>query len=219
MPDGELIISQFIEDHIGSPGCILEEVLHVDDPGEYTARRQLAQHALFHHLEHVVADKLYRVQFGRKHVDSAIEIQHRFAEQGHRRWHRCIMRLRQPRQVEQSGADSHASTAHIVIAADQASYILAERPAVDIPGYLNHLQVGIGYTVPQAFRESQQEKDDLILLVGVEAPDHTEVHQGQAAVIGEHDIAWMGVAVENAIDDDLLEIGRKQVFGDGTRVE
>src|ERR687885_475973 len=50
----------------------------------------------------------------------------------------------------------------------------------------------------EPLRERQQEQDLLVLLASVEATDHPEVHQRQAPVIGQQDVARVRIAVENA---------------------
>ena len=95
-----------------------------------------------------------------------------------------------------------------MVAADQAAHLLGEAAAVEVFGYLHHVQVGVGDAVPLALGEGQQEADDAVLLARIEAAHHAEVHQRQAAVVGYVDVAGVGVAVEHAVDHDLLEVGR-----------
>ena len=83
---------------------------------------------------------------------------------------------------------------------------------------LDHVQVGVGDALAEAFREGQQEQDHLVLLAGVEAADHAEVHERQAAVVGQQDVARVRIAVEHAVDGDLLHVRRQQVGGDGLRI-
>src|SRR5205807_6105501 len=99
-------------------------------------------------------------------------------------------------EVEQGCSYSHTSTAHVVVTADEGTDILGEGAAVDIFGYLNHVQIGVGYAFAQALGEGQQQEDDIVFLTGVEAADHTEIHQGQAAIIGEEDVARVGITVD-----------------------
>ena len=79
---------------------------------------------------------------------------------------------------------------------------------------LDHVQVGVGHALAESLRKGQQEQDHLVLLAGIEAADHAEVHQGQAAVVGEQDVAGVRIAVKDAIDGDLLHVRRQQVFSD-----
>ena len=118
-----------------------------------------------------------------------------------------MVRVRQPGQVEQRRPQRHPPAAHVVVAADQRADVLRERPPVEVLGDLHHLQVGVGHAVALALRESQQQQDDVVLLPGVEAPDHPEVHQRQLALVGEEDVAGVRVAVEDAVDHHLLQVG------------
>src|SRR6266516_1103398 len=116
------------------------------------------------------------------------------------------MRLRQPGQVQQRGTYRHASTTHVVITAHQSTDILDKRATVNVSAQLDHVQVGVGDAFSQAIREGKQQQDDPVLLAGVEAPDHAKIHQRYTTIIGEEDIAWMRVAMENAINHNLLEV-------------
>ncbi len=93
-----------------------------------------------------------------------------------------------------------------MIAADQGGDILGERAAVNFPGNFDHFQVGIGDAGPHAFGKGEQQQNNAILLAGIESPDHAKIHQRQVAIVGQQDIAGMGVTVKYAIDHDLLEV-------------
>src|SRR5438874_226766 len=117
-----------------------------------------------------------------------------------------MMGLGYASEIEQGGTYSHATAAHVVVAADKGTDILGEGTAIDIFGYLDHFQVGVGNTFALSLGEGQEQEDDVVLLAGVETPNHTKVHEGQASIITEQDVAWMGITVEGTIDNDLLEI-------------
>ena len=40
-----------------------------------------------------------------------------------------------------------------------------------------------------------------------------EVEQGDAAVLGQEDVAGVGIGMEEAVDQDLLEIGPEELLG------
>ena len=46
-----------------------------------------------------------------------------------------------------------------------------------------------------------------------DAPDHAQIDQRDAPVFGQKDVAGMRVCVENAVDENLFEIGVKELFG------
>ena len=77
---GEAVVGQLVEDHLGAPRRVLDQVLHVEHPGEDPPGRELRQDPLLHHVEHVVADQLHRVELGREHAHRAVEVEHRLAQ-------------------------------------------------------------------------------------------------------------------------------------------
>ena len=100
------------------------------------------------------------------------------------------------------------------------SYTNAETRAAwaEILRLLDHVQIGFGNPLSETFRKREQEEDHLVLLARVEAADHAEVHQCQAAIVGEQDVAGVRIAVEDAIDGDLLHVRREQILGDALRI-
>ena len=63
-----------------------------------------------------------------------------------------------------------------MIATHKSTDILRECSAVDIFWYLDHLQVRISHTLALSLREGQQQENDVVLLTGIEASNHTKVH-------------------------------------------
>ena len=106
-----------------------------------------------------------------------------------------------------------------MIAADQTANVLGKGVLVQVPRLLDHLEIRLGYPLAEALREGEQEQDHLVLLTGVEATDHAEVHQRQPAVVSEQDVAGVWIAMEHAVDRDLLHVRRQQIGRDGSWVE
>ena len=61
------------------------------------------------------------------------------------------------------------------------------------------------------FADREQQLQQLLLPVGVQAAHHPEIEERDAPVVGQEDVAWMRVGVEEAVDDDLVQIGAEQL--------
>src|SRR2546421_791924 len=151
--DGELVVGELIKNHISAAGRVFKEVLHVEHPGEDAPGGELARNAFFHHIDHVVTDELDGVEFGREGTNGAVKVEHGLAEEGQRGGYRGAVGLGYACEVEQSRTYSHTSAAHVMVTADESTDVLGEGPAIDILGYLNHIQVGVSYAFAQALRE------------------------------------------------------------------
>ena len=110
----------------------------------------MARDTFFHHIDHVVTDELDGVELRREDANGAVEVEHGLAEEGHYAGYRSAMGLGYSGEVEQGRSYSHTSPTHVMVTADEGTDILGEGAAVDILGYLDHVQVGVGYAFAQA---------------------------------------------------------------------
>jgi len=67
--------------------------------------------------------------------------------------------------------------------------------------------------------DGQQPPQELLLPGRGDLAHHPHVDQGEAAVLGEEQVAGVGVGVEDAVHQDLLQIGAKQLRGQARAVE
>ena len=70
-----------------------------------------------------------------------------------------------------------------------------------------------------AFADRQQQLQQPILHLRAEPADHAEIDQRQQAVVGDEHVAGMRIGVEDAVDDDLLQIGAHQRVGEHVALE
>ena len=66
--------------------------------------------------------------------------------------------------------------------------------------------------VPRADREQQLQK--VLLHRGGDPPDHSEVEKSEPPVLRQEDVSGMRVRVEEPVDQDLLQIGLVELFGE-----
>jgi hypothetical protein len=66
---------------------------------------------------------------------------------------------------------------------------------------------------PRALADGQHQPREVLLQLRAEPPHHPQVQQRQPAVVGQEDVAGVRVGVEEAVDQDLLEVGAEQLLG------
>ena len=62
--------------------------------------------------------------------------------------------------------------------------------------------------------ERQQQRDEAVLHLRGDARGHAEVDQREPAVVGEQHVAGVRVGVDEAVDQDLVEVGAEQRAGE-----
>src|ERR1044071_6917532 len=70
-----------------------------------------------------------------------------------------------------------------------------------------------GGFVAAPLADGKKQLQKFLLRLRRDAPDHAQVNQGDAVVVCQKDVAGMRVCVEDAINEDLLEIGMEKIFG------
>ena len=65
----------------------------------------------------------------------------------------------------------------------------------------------------------EDELQQLLLHLRLDARHHAEVEQRQPAVLGDQDVAGVRVGVEEAVHQDLVEVGAAEVLGERPAVE
>jgi hypothetical protein len=65
-----------------------------------------------------------------------------------------------------------------------------------------------------AFAHRDEELQEAVLHLGCDASHHSEIDQCESSIVGDHDVAGMGIGVEEPVNQDLVEIRRKQRGGE-----
>src|SRR5688572_2207516 len=69
------------------------------------------------------------------------------------------------------------------------------------------------------FADSKKQLQQLLLQAWRKVRHHTQIEQGNIACIRQKDIAWMRVGVKKTVNQDLLQVGLKELVCEFAAVE
>ena len=90
---------------------------------------------------------------------------------------------------------------------------------VEIVFLLADLDGDVGRFVAAAFGDGEQKLEQILLQPRHDPADHTEIEQRDAVVGGDEDVPRVWVGMEEAVHQDLLEVGVKHLLGERGAIE
>jgi hypothetical protein len=89
-------------------------------------------------------------------------------------------------------------------------FVLVE--GLGLLAHAHHLRGGV---VALAVADEEEDLEQVLLHRRAGVPDHAEVEQRDPAVVRDEHVSRVGIGVEEAVDEDLLQVGPEQLLGEG----
>ena len=121
--------------------------------------------------------------------------------------------------LEDEPADLHFLDRGALLLGDDLADAAGEFLRVEVFFFLADLDRDVGGFVAAAFGDGEQELEQIFLQARHDPPDHPEVEQRDPVVGRDEDVPGVRIGMEEAVDQDLLEVGVEHFLGERGAVE
>ena len=143
-----------------------------------------------------------------------VEVQERLADRGEHRRQRDPLLAADPGNRQHRLADAEAVDAVFVLGEHEAGDLALEGLLVAALPRGADLQRHVGDLLAAAVDDAQHQLQQPLAHARVDAADHAQVEQDEAVLLVEQHVAGVRVAVEEALDEDVLEVALEDGLGE-----
>jgi len=135
-----------------------------------------------------------------------VEVQERLAEERELRRRPQAVRAGALAHVEQQSADLQLRERRVLARRHELHDLLAQRVLVERVHPFAEIDDDVRRFVAASLRRRHHQLEQPLLRPCREVPDHVEIDERDLLVVGEEDVARMRIGVEEAVDDDLVQV-------------
>ena len=135
-----------------------------------------------------------------------VEVQERLAEERELRRRPQAVRAGALAHVEQQAADLQLRERRVLARRHELHDLVAQRVLVERVHPFAEIDDDVRRFVAASLRRRHHQLEQPLLRPCREVPDHVEIDERDLLVVGEEDVARMRIGVEEAVDDDLVQV-------------
>ncbi len=179
---------------------------------QHVGRRRAGQQLVPNDVSGVLADGLVRVEARIEDAGHLVEVEERLADHGHLDRGTQTRRRGGPGQLSHHHPGLQLSHGGGLVARHQRGDLSLVLVEIEVRSPISHGHEHVGRHGSLALAHGSEESDEPVLQLRCHPYDHPEVDQSQAAVRRQEHVARVGVGVDEAVHEDLVEVGPEELL-------